>query len=592
MTNITNEIKIESAVNVIPFEPESKQITFIDSFKRFNEAAEILNSKTIGIQIEINRKITQVTAFSDSKIDLDDYKWILGENMKASSISRENFELHSERFCYAVIQNQQSAYSGRYTDASLLSVLQENGIVLQLYFTASNGEANTIMLLYSPIELPLRTQIMLSRAFDGSKIKNITRDDEIGNIDSKGAVAGFEVFLNMAANQMHIKREKTNYDDTLIEELDFSVRTYNCLKRYGVTTLKELKTISDDELSKIRNLGRKGVEEIQDKLLECSMEEYIPLERDDEFDDIDFDGIDDDEIFDGDEILLEDEPEKKIKKSGVEKLNELIGLSRAKEQVKRIVALAKLQQDMKDNNKNTIPITLNMQFAGNPGTAKTTVARIMAQILFEAGLIKNKDIIEVGRADLVAKYVGQTADKVKNLFSNAKGRLLFIDEAYSLVDEWENSYGDEAINTIVQEMENNRDDIIVIFAGYPKKMEEFFNRNVGLKSRVPFCIKFDDYSTDEMIQISKLEADRRGFTICDDAIEKLKNIYADAQNDTQSGNGRCCRNVIENAIMSYAARVYGDDADVNKNYVLTDDDFIYVEKPKVKEDVRRIGFQS
>lgn len=161
MTNITNEIKIESAVNIIPFEPESKQITFIDSFKRFNEAAEILNSKTIGIQIEINRKITQAIAFSDSKIDLDDYKWILGENMKASSISRENFELQSERFCYAVIQNQQSNCSCRYTDSSLLSVLQENGIVLQLYFTASNGEANTIMLLYSPIELPLRTQIML-----------------------------------------------------------------------------------------------------------------------------------------------------------------------------------------------------------------------------------------------------------------------------------------------------------------------------------------------------------------------------------------------------------------------------------------------
>ena len=162
-------------------------------------------------------------------------------------------------------------------------------------------------------------------------------------------------------------------------------------------------------------------------------------------------------------------------------------------------------------------MVLNMEFIGNPGTAKTTVARITAGILHEIGLLPTSELVEVGRADLVAKYTGQTADKVKEVFQKAKGKLLFIDEAYALTDCWENSYGDEAISTIVQEMENNREDTVVIFAGYPDKMNEFFSRNPGLRSRVPFTIRFSDYSAEEMAQIVEAEAKKRGFSLMPEA---------------------------------------------------------------------------
>jgi SpoVK/Ycf46/Vps4 family AAA+-type ATPase len=133
-----------------------------------------------------------------------------------------------------------------------------------------------------------------------------------------------------------------------------------------------------------------------------------------------------------------------------------------------------------------------MIFTGNPGTAKTTVARLVAQILKENGILSNGNLYEVGRSNLVGKYVGHTAPLVRDAFNLAQGSVLFIDEAYSLVDDSPGSFGDEAINTIVQEMENRRDDMVVIFAGYPKPMEEFLNRNEGLRSRIAFHVAFDD----------------------------------------------------------------------------------------------------
>lgn len=151
----------------------------------------------------------------------------------------------------------------------------------------------------------------------------------------------------------------------------------------------------------------------------------------------------------------------------MELLDELVGLGEVKAQIKRLAAFVKMKQAMADKEGAAVPIVLNMEFVGNPGTAKTTVARIVAGILHEIGLLPTSELVEVGRADLVAKYVGQTAEKVKEVFQKAKGKLLFIDEAYALTDCWENSYGDEVINTIVQEMENNREDTVVI-RGLPR----------------------------------------------------------------------------------------------------------------------------
>lgn len=197
-------------------------------------------------------------------------------------------------------------------------------------------------------------------------------------------------------------------------------------------------------------------------------------------------------------------------------------------------------------------VDLNLAFTGNPGTAKTTAARIFARVMKENGILSKGDLLEVGRAAVVAKYVGQTAIKVKELFAKAKGNVLFIDEAYSLVDEWENSYGDEAIATIVQEMENHRDDVIVIFAGYPDKMQAFLSRNPGLRSRVPFVIEFDDYTAEELTEIAKKEIEQMGYTIEPAAEEKVLEICRDAIGSEDCGNGRFSRNLVDAALMRAA----------------------------------------
>ena len=238
---------------------------------------------------------------------------------------------------------------------------------------------------------------------------------------------------------------------------------------------------------------------------------------------------------------------------------------------------------------------LNMEFTGNPGTAKTTIARILAKILYEIGILNSKEIVEVGRADLVAGYVGQTAIKVKDVFEKAKGRLLFIDEAYSLADGQKGKFADEAINAIVQLMENNREDTVVIFAGYPNEMKDFFAANPGLRSRVPFRIEFPDYSADEMVQITKLEAQKRGFAVSAEAEEGVACICQKAVESTEKGNGRFCRNLVDSAILSFAERKYGDYCDtkyVINDFLLDNCDFEISKTLLISDGFLPIGFTA
>lgn len=335
-------------------------------------------------------------------------------------------------------------------------------------------------------------------------------------------------------------------DNLTIEELDLSVRTFNCLKRAGINTVGELRKMSEEDLMEVRNLGRKSKEEVIKKL--ASMD-----------------------------LTFRD---REMAPSYSEQLQALIGLKDVKEQVGKISAFARMKKDMEASGKAPVPVALNMEFVGNPGTAKTTVARILAGIFKEIGILSNSEIVETGRADLVAGYIGQTAGNVKSMFEKARGKLLFIDEAYSLVSDSPRDFGYEAINTIVQEMENNREDTVVVFAGYPDKMEAFFSMNPGLRSRVPFRISFPDYSADEMAEIVKMEAEHRGFSICLQALEKAVSLCKEAKQRSDTGNGRFCRNLVENAILSYALRVYGEEAEdtegmesKSKDFTLLEEDF-------------------
>ncbi len=242
-----------------------------------------------------------------------------------------------------------------------------------------------------------------------------------------------------------------------------------------------------------------------------------------------------------------------------QRLQELVGLTEAKEVMHKALNFFKMQKLFADRGISTEQPSMHMVFTGNPGTAKTTVARLFAEVMRDNGLLSRGDLVEVGRADLVGKYVGQTAPLVKAVFERAKGGVLFIDEAYSLVDDRSGLYGDEAINTIVQEMENNREDTIVIFAGYPDKMEEFLNRNPGLRSRIAFHIPFADYSPDELCAIAAHIAGEQKLTLAADTADKLHRVFAEAVKSPDFGNGRYARNLIEKAKMAQANRLMSGD---------------------------------
>ena len=279
--------------------------------------------------------------------------------------------------------------------------------------------------------------------------------------------------------------------------------------------------------------------------------------------------------------------------SAYERLSEMIGLKSAKETIDQALNFYKAQKLFKNRKVSFNRPAMHMVFTGNPGTAKTTVARLFAEIMKENGLLSKGDLYEVGRADLVGKYVGHTAPLVQEAFKKAKGSVLFIDEAYSLVEK-DGLYGDEAINTIVQEMENNRDDMIVIFAGYPDEMEKFLNKNPGLRSRIAFHIPFEDYSSSELCDISKLIAKSRGLMLSYDALNKLDGIFETARQKSDFGNGRYARNIIEKAQMAQTNRLikaYSENITDEDLSTLTAED---IEMPKIRKETTKIkiGFAS
>ena len=282
------------------------------------------------------------------------------------------------------------------------------------------------------------------------------------------------------------------------------------------------------------------------------------------------------------------------KKDARKKLDEMIGLTEQKEILKEILTSFKVQKMRREVGLKTKRASLHMVFTGNPGSAKTTVARLFAEILSKEGLLETGHFIECGRADLVGKYVGWTAKIVREKFRRANGGILFIDEAYSLVDDRAGLYGDEAISTIVQEMENHRKDVIVIFAGYTDKMKDFLERNEGLRSRIAFHVDFPDYKTNDLLEILKLMARREGYEISSAALKSCKKIFDKACGHKNFGNGRFVRNLLEQAIIKQSKRLLSDkDTEiVSKQELaqLNEDDFQVNASKLYLKDTSKIGF--
>lgn len=241
------------------------------------------------------------------------------------------------------------------------------------------------------------------------------------------------------------------------------------------------------------------------------------------------------------------------KKDAYEELNKLIGIAKVKEQVEQFVAQANINKLREEQGRASNPFSLHSLFLGNPGTGKTTVARILGELLYQKDIIAQNKFIEVSRSDLVAGNVGHTAIKTRKVLESALGGVLFIDEAYSLSTGGDNDFGREAIDEILKFMEDYRGDIVIIFAGYNKEMAEFLNMNSGLRSRVLNNFDFEDYTVEEITQIGLLGLSRSEYIVDkEEYAEVVKELY---KKTNDNSNGRWIRNVNEKLIMYMSTRI-------------------------------------
>lgn len=262
------------------------------------------------------------------------------------------------------------------------------------------------------------------------------------------------------------------------------------------------------------------------------------------------------------DVMPQEEREDRLQKAMTE-LEQLIGLTEVKSRVKSYTNFLQLQQQRRDAGLNTMPISLHMSFVGNPGTGKTTVARIVGQILGALGTLKKGHVVETDRSGLVAEYAGQTATKTNKLCDSARGGVLFIDEAYSLMDSsGDDAYGREAIQALLKRMEDDRDSMAVILAGYSDEMDQMIRTNPGLSSRINTTIEFDDYSPFDLCKIFEILCDQNQYKLPSDARYRVLVGFDQlfSQRDRHFGNGRLVRNAFEDSVRRLADRVVTEQA--------------------------------
>ena len=249
---------------------------------------------------------------------------------------------------------------------------------------------------------------------------------------------------------------------------------------------------------------------------------------------------------------------------------ELVGLAPVKARVHQIAALLVIDRLRREHGLASERPSLHMCFTGNPGTGKTTVARRMAEILHRLGYIERGHLISVTREDLVGQYVGHTAPKTRDVLKKAYGGVLFIDEAYYLHrPENERDYGQEAIEILLQAMENERDKLVVILAGYKDRMDDFFGSNPGMQSRVAHHIEFPDFTVDELMRIADLMLEQRAYAFSEEAREVFREYIERRQRRPRFAHGRSIRNAIDRARLRQASRLFESDRVLGRDELIT-----------------------
>ena len=563
--------------------------------KRFTSSADMIREDGIlalQLSAENGRTLSsRVFLESGSLVSKEDINWIFNDCSDCVEVINENkmdidsvlFENDRRVYTLAMAKRERSFNTMGKSCTSAIDIV-DMLIKSDAVMHFAMGSKGCFILLSLPSEIPLHVRTMLNVFMSGVDVVEVYQGqtEEIKRINIykfESAISELLYTLMLhpdrnsrysvdasGNNEVYSKKIQREINLT-IDQMDLTPATYRMLKRNGIRTLYDLNqewdsfdVIEGPTSTCIRELERKMRELQQDCEKECDV---VPGE-------VTENGL-----------------------SGMAQLDELIGLEAVKTQVKKIAYFAKMKKDL--GSANDLSMSLNMAFVGNPGTAKTTVARIAAKIFYDIGLLSSEDIVEAGRADLIAMYAGQTAGKVRALFEKAKGKVLFIDEAYSLLDDGNGQYGDEAINALVQEMENRRDETVVILAGYPTEMEELLTRNPGLKSRVPFKIKFNDYSVEDLVEIAKTEASGRGFKLSSDSVKKVRAFCSQAAKNPAAGNGRFSRNLIENALINYASRVYckndGNLSAETPKLILKPADIMLPSGIKSETEKRPIGFR-